>query len=379
MKNLTTTFINVEYEHLGKDVFLVPYYLGKIYGCSVTIVFPETETNKSLPDEYMGVKLVRVKAKKSGSHVIRELYLYKYLFRHARGIDYLMRFHSRKPTCFAVLLYKLLNRKGWAYVKCDLGHSAIPTYKSKEDGTKNAVASFISRRYMNSVDAASCELELVYDNICQRQEGFFAFGDKLRLIPNGFDEDLLKKLGLKDKTFPEKENVIITVGRLGSYEKNTGMILDALAKVDLKDWKVLMIGPVEQNFRQKVDDFYLNNPEKRNQVVFKGPITDKKELWSIYNDAKVFLLTSRAEGSAMVQAEAFRFRNYMVSTDVGAYRDLFGNRSFGETVGQDNPDELAAALHKIVDGTTDVDVYGDYDVAGNSWECVLRRANPLSN
>lgn len=44
--NLTLLFENVEHVHLGKDVFLFPYYLGKRYGMNVNIVYPQTPTNK---------------------------------------------------------------------------------------------------------------------------------------------------------------------------------------------------------------------------------------------------------------------------------------------------------------------------------------------
>ena len=46
MKNITLVFNHFETEHLGKDVFLVPYYLDKIYNLDVTIVYQETKINR---------------------------------------------------------------------------------------------------------------------------------------------------------------------------------------------------------------------------------------------------------------------------------------------------------------------------------------------
>ena len=48
--NLTLIFRCFEEVHLGKDVFLVPYYLGKRLGYEVTIVYPLTGTNKKLEE-----------------------------------------------------------------------------------------------------------------------------------------------------------------------------------------------------------------------------------------------------------------------------------------------------------------------------------------
>ena len=46
IKNITLIFGHFEKEHLGKDVFLVPYYLEKLYGGKTTIVNSKTETNR---------------------------------------------------------------------------------------------------------------------------------------------------------------------------------------------------------------------------------------------------------------------------------------------------------------------------------------------
>lgn len=378
MKNLTLAFVNVEREHFGKDVFLVPYYLGKINSCEVSIVFPETETNRELPDEYMGVRLIRVKGKKSRkSQVVREFHVYRYLWKHAGEIDCLMRFHNRRPTFIAVMIYKMRNPEGYVYVKGDMNINKIPAYGRKKDGTNNFLSRLIARRYVARVDCASCELQSVYDKLMSKQEGFYAFGDKLRLIPNGFDESLLQTFGIREKRFSEKDNLMITVARLGTYPKNTEMLLAALALVDFKDWKMKLVGPWADEFQPCIDDFYKQNPDKADSVIFTGAINDKEELWNVYNDAKVFVFTSRSEGSAIVQPEAYRFRNYMVSTDVGAYRQLFGDHGLGESVPQEDPVPLAAALQDIVDGKRNIDVYEGRDVTVNSWENILTRTNPL--
>ena len=56
-KQLTLIFNHFETEHLGKDVFLVPLYLGKQLGYDVTIVYPLTETNKDFPLQIWGYSL----------------------------------------------------------------------------------------------------------------------------------------------------------------------------------------------------------------------------------------------------------------------------------------------------------------------------------
>lgn len=66
IERIVLLFSNVELTHLGKDVFLVPYYLGKAFDLEVNIIFPATDTNTELPQSYRGVNLIRVQ---KGNHV----------------------------------------------------------------------------------------------------------------------------------------------------------------------------------------------------------------------------------------------------------------------------------------------------------------------
>lgn len=64
-KELTLIFGHFEREHLGKDVFWVPFYLEKICDADATIVYSLTETNRDMPQSYRGVKLCALPQKDS--------------------------------------------------------------------------------------------------------------------------------------------------------------------------------------------------------------------------------------------------------------------------------------------------------------------------
>lgn len=74
-QNLTLIFKHFEIEHFGKDVFLVPYYLGKQYQCDVTIVYPLTKTNQHFPSEVRGVQLRPQKGMRNDKEIWREFTL----------------------------------------------------------------------------------------------------------------------------------------------------------------------------------------------------------------------------------------------------------------------------------------------------------------
>lgn len=140
----------------------------------------------------------------------------------------------------------------------------------------------------------------------------------------------------------------------------------------MKDWKFCLIGPVDETLQSKVDRFFEEHPEKKGSVIFTGPIYDKEKLWEYYNQAKVFVLASRSEGYAIVFGEAKRFRNYIISTDVGGAEDTICAGRFGEFIEQDDAAGLSQKLQEIIDGRKDTNVFEGGGISQElSWAHVL--------
>ena len=371
-KQLHLFFNHFEQEHFGKDVFLVPYYLGKRLNCEVTIVYPLTKTNKSFPSVMYGVHLVPLKLIHGFPWWIRNIKNLFYLWKNAQKIDILMCFHHTPLTEFRVLLYKHFNPNGVAYVKLDMGKME-DFYSSKE--LNNPFRRKLTSNFLDKVDILSCETTGIYNLLKTTSNPKFQYGNKLVLMPNGFDEELLCSYNIKEKSFEEKENLMITVGRLGTSQKNTEMILRALSKVDMHDWTFYLIGSVEKDFEAVIETFYQENPDKRDSVVFTGPIYDKKQLWEYYNRAKVFVLTSRWEGSPIVFPEAKRFCNFIVSTEVWAYYDITDRGRLGFPIPQEDDVTLASVLAEITSGNRIINICGEYDVQQLSWLFMVKCLN----
>jgi glycosyltransferase involved in cell wall biosynthesis len=189
---------------------------------------------------------------------------------------------------------------------------------------------------------------------------------------SGFDKELFNQYSIHKKQFNEKENIIITVGRLGSMQKNTEMLLEAASNIVYKNWKIVLIGPIEkreQDLQKKIDVFYSNNPGLKDKVIFTGPIYDKKELWNWYNRAKVFVLTSIYESFGIVLNEALFFQNYIVTTEVGASKEML-QMGYGQIIPQRDAAYLANVLQRLIDENKLENLYNnvkweDMDI---SWE-----------
>lgn len=365
-KLLTLIWRRTNLMELGKDVVLLPYNLGLALGY-------RTEILCGYADEIEGC--VRAEEKEDLKFVRRwitynpcqRILIYlKYLFQNSSRIDLLMCFHWRFETFAVILLHRFFNKKGQIYVKLDTS-TGIEWDLSYRNFIGKRIRRWVYDSCLGKVDVFSCETSLAYRNLCWNKDFGASLKPKLVMLPNAFDELRLKNIGLEERSYLQKENLMITVGRLGTRQKNTEMLLKALADMDLKEWRFCFIGPIEEAFRPVIDDFFSRHPEKKGSVEFVGPQYDKKTLWEYYNRAKVFVLTSRWEGSPLVFPEAKRFKNYLISTDVGGAADVIESGKYGILVEQENSAQLSDVLARIVNDELSVDVYQNYDTNALSY------------
>lgn len=333
----------------GKDMFLVPKYLSDFLGVKGEIVYPKWEDNKEFKTEYRGVKLVPVSSRsKFNSTFWSEKEMIWWLIRNAKNIDVLCFFWLNPRNILFANIYKILNSKGICYVKGDLGYTDFSKLSNK--GIKN----LLKNLFLKAVDIYSVETMINYNSI---KQGFF--GEHLRkstvLMSNGFDVELFEKLNITKRNFSEKENLLITVGRIGHKEKNNEMMLYALDGVDMKDWKFMLIGNVEEEFFKVYNDFLLRNPDKKEKVILTGAIYDRKELWEFYNKSKTFILTSPKEGFPIVYSEALAFGNYIITTNVSGSRDILDNGKLGKVIEVGDVGALRAALCDVFESRVDLE------------------------
>lgn len=356
----------LNFMELGKDVILLPYYLGRALGYHTEICCGYADELRIQVCQAEKENLKFVRCNLTYNSYQRILVYLKYLFQNSSRIDLLMCFHWRLETFVAILWYSFLNKKGRIYIKLDTS-AGIEWDLSYRNCISRIVRKLLYNRCLKKVNLFSCETSLAYKNLCSNKDFGELLKTKLVMMPNSFDEPLFKELGIKEKYYPQKENLMITVGRLGTHQKNTEMLLDALADVNLNGWTFYFIGPVEKSFQNVIDDFFSQHPEKRKCVKFVGPLYDKKKLWEYYNRSRVFVLTSRWEGSPLIFPEAKRFRNYIVSTNVGGAEDVMEKGKYGILVNQEDVPQLENILVQIVNNERDIDVYQNYDVQDLSY------------
>ncbi|MCR5002769.1 MAG: glycosyltransferase [Bacteroidales bacterium] len=343
-KKLTLMWRRLNSFEFGKDVVLVPKLLGKALDCNVDIVcgYEDSLEEQVRGHETESLKFVRRNLTTSVRQRIPENL--RYIRKHAKEIDILMCFHLRPESILNILAYKRRNPDGKVYLKMDTISGREFDF-SRCTRIGKSIRSFIYGVILDKIDVISAETSKAMDNILATAPENYYLEKKLVLVPNPFDEDELKRLNITVKSHSEKEDLIITVGRLGTYQKNTEMFLDALEKVGLGDWKCCLIGPAPQSIVERASQIP--------GVTLVGEINDKKTLWEWYNKAKVFVLTSRFESYGLVLSEAARFGDYIITTDVGAARDILSCTK-GEIVESEDAPALSTALKLIVSREKDI-------------------------
>jgi len=338
-----TIFTETENFHLVKDVGQIPYFMYKTEGYDAELIsYKNNEEYPYLNKEVKGLKLNFISNK--GRLVYFELGILSYLWSFSKSIDILNLFHFKKDHLLYFLLYKTLNPKGKSYIKLDMDILFFKDYNAflySKYSLKNYLLKAITKWIFQLTDVFSVETEearlyllRIYPELEQ----------KLICIPNGVDNLYLEE-EIKLRSWEEKENIIITVGRIGTFQKNTELFLEALKDVDLGSWKVYIMGPVEASFQAYIDTYFTKNPLLAEKILFMGNITDRKELFEWYNQAKVFCLTSRWESFGIVFTEALYFGNYIITSPISSAAYITDYGKYG-TIAESDVLEFSKAIQK---------------------------------
>lgn len=342
---------------LSKDIFLIPYYISKELGGECKYLYTQNLGKTEIPKLHRGVTIERTKNKNVWKVFLKEI------LTHAKDIDVLFLTGSSAVHMFATFLYKKINPKGKVVVFGDMEEPQARELNQNGFHYSGGLAGYVKDkltdyffRHVTYLVANTAAYHLMTD-LFERKH----WNGLLHFYPC-LDDEKFESYGLKRKPFAEKENVMVCVGRIGCYQKNTEMLLNALRKTDLKDWKIYMLGPITSSFDLKeggdfqkvIDQFFEECPWYKERLIFTGMVYDQKTVFEYYNRAKVLLMTSRHESWGNVYSEAAALGCYILSTDVGGATLCSNDWKFGYRLKQENIGDLAKTIKEVVEGKVDM-------------------------
>ncbi len=342
VRRFVTIFDKANNVHLIKDVGQIPWMMHDVFGYDVAIVthaqgipfhYLETETK--------GLNLIEVPKIRLERYSLSILY---FLWREAKSIDVLHLFHHREKSYLYGLMYKWRNPQGVLYLKSDMGldsieqnHGLFPPKKFKY-----WLRYWFFAKLSRKMDISSIENKKALDLLHQY---YPQIKDKFFYLPNGVNLQRMHALSMP-KCFTEKENLILCVGRIGAVEKNHELLLETIPQLELKDWQIVFIGPIEERFNETIALFRMNYPAFADSVQFIGSIEDRRELFDWYSRSKILCSTSHKESFGLVMIEAMAYANVIVTTPVASALEITDNEACGLIV--HNAEALRDALHRLM-------------------------------
>lgn len=350
LRTFCTVFPNYQDFHFFKDPGQIPYRFSKL-GWDASVVCYDKGQDLRQTRRYLKV------IKRPGQLCWRRfnLGIVFYLVINARKIDVLHVFHLAWSSLVFIWFYKLFNSNGFAYLKLDdcvfsgdqpweIDREESRDVKSDRRGLKRNLKNRISRKYfIGKVDLWSIEDE--YSREVYEERHPFMKG-RIIVVYNGHSVDLA---GLPESlSSDKKEDIILTVGRIGTFQKATDVLLEAFATVARKSsYNLHLAGEVVPEFTDYIEKYVRENPDLKERIFFHGAL-GREALYTLYSRSRIFCLPSRFDSLPNVLPEAMFFRNAIVTTSAVSLKYHIDKYGVGLAVTKDDSRALADALLKII-------------------------------
>lgn len=294
-------YIFYQNEQLMKDCGLIPYMFLKQLGYRAVIITAKREEYTYL-EKMPGLELVIPETPTDLSQWIESCC--DYISGHYQEMDVMFCFGAYSSHIPMVRLFKQLKPDGKVILKLDanlIWEDRIPFQEADY------------REFLERCDVITVESKKLKRYLSRK------WPYKIEYLPNG-SVDTNSRIRTE---YEDKENTILTVGRIGNQQKANEILMEAfrLAAPSIPGWKLKLIGSIEDNFQPYIQSFLLRNPELKDRMIFAGKIVDKVQLEEEYRKAKIFALTSRLEGAPNVLAEAARNGCYILCSNIDAVEE----------------------------------------------------------
>ncbi|NQX96936.1 MAG: glycosyltransferase family 4 protein [Flavobacteriales bacterium] len=345
LKKIVSIFPIAENVHLIKDVGQIGNSIGRLEGYEATFVcYNNSESYSFLTSEVINLKISFLK--KEGKKLFMEKAVLRYLESNAKKITIVHFQQLTKETIYYSLHYLKYNPNGKVYVKMDVNNESL------EKGIRYSKKSIFNwyhkrkeKQFLAKIAAISTENPTSLKLLKKR---YPSLGNKALLITNGVNDQYLEKHFPTPIAFNQKDNIILSVGRIGASDKNFEMLLEAFGKANIKDWKLVFVGPIENEFDKRVERIIVKYPNLKNQIELVGNVEDREELYEYYNRSKICCLTSPFESFGITFIEAMYFGNYVIgTTGMSSFSYITNKFELGKAIDVNDENALIDLLEKV--------------------------------
>ncbi len=292
---------------LTKDCGIMPYLLYKNHNCDVSMLGAKMEEYPYLNSYVKGLKMEFLPTGSEEEKV-------EYIQGHVTEIDALL-LRGAYPCNFMVAkTYKKNYPEGKIYLGLDANSFWMDRILWKEKEFSS---------FMDCCDVIATSGRTIQKHLNEKWPW------KILYIPNGYYPF---GYSYQKPIFEEKENIILTVGRLGSNQKATEVLIEAFASIaeEIPDYQLRLVGTIEKTFETYIENYWHQYPQLKKRVILTGVIQEKEKLAKEYQRAKIFALPSRLEGGTPnVIAEALSAGCVTAVTKFDEWKDATDNETCG--------------------------------------------------
>lgn len=163
----------------------------------------------------------------------------------------------------------------------------------------------------------------------------------IRIIPNPIREIKF------DAAVTDKENIILTVGRLIDT-KHHDRLIEIFDRVNKDDWKLVIVGgdAIKQNGKKKLNQL-IKEKGLTKRVILTGTVSDVEKY---YRKSKIFAFTSSSEGFPNVIGEAMSAGLPVIAYDcVAGPSDMIDHQKNGILTEQFDDDAFVKGLRLLME------------------------------
>ncbi len=244
-------------------------------------------------------------------------------------------YHFHPKHVVLSFLIKVFFRNVFSYVKLDIRSNGAKELFERSRFYKKHIRDFL----LGFVDIFSAETAQAFNYLKQKKN----ISDKTYLIPNGvlLTEGVIDSNGID--FFNDKEKLIFSAGRLESYPKNTRLMIDSFVKSGLwqDGWQLILAGSYDQELINYIKE---KTRTVHHEAIYLVGHLNRDQLFSHMRRAKVFALSSRWEGFALVLPEAVAHGCIIAGTDVGGVEDVTNMGTLGFIAKEQTVDSFTEAL-----------------------------------
>ena len=345
-KNFCSLF-DITNEHIMKEQGLIPWGMKEYYGCDAFLATYDNGGYTNL--QYLPGLRMEFIPRRFGIWLVDSVL---WLMKNAKRIDILYVLHLRIRTFVHMVLYRLLNPHGKIYLKCD---GLYP---------KRYLSRWKMLMFRWQIRHSECISIELPENAALMSE---QWQHRFAVVPNPVNPNEIQTY----RPFSQRSNTILTVGRLGTKQKATEILLEAFVKIadQIPDWTLKLAGYIAENMNI-ASDFYAAHPELKERVIFTGEIRDRQTLMDMYRDTKIFAFPSRHESFGIALTEAMMQGCFAVATDISSSRSLTENFRYALGSPVDDVDGLAKNLLYACTHESEIEA-----LAQEAREATLRRCD----